>query len=73
MICNISIYALGLVELQTMSKKIQNKQLDLLMHQTILCVKVMPVFEAVVVSSSNVFSFGGAAWRCECVPVYSEI
>jgi hypothetical protein len=38
-----------------MSQKIQNKVILILTVQKILCVKVLPVFKAVVVSSGSVF------------------
>jgi hypothetical protein len=62
MICIFTFYTLGLVELSTMSQKIQNKRILILTPQTILCVKVMPDFKAVVVSSGSVFSH---VWCCE--------
>jgi hypothetical protein len=44
-----------------MSQKIQNKILNLLTPQTLLCVKVMPDFKAVVVSSGSVLLH---SWLC---------
>ncbi len=56
MICSFTFYAIGRVELWKVSQEIGDLKILIYTMQTIPCVRVLPDFKAVIVSSSSFFS-----------------